>query len=233
MRRRGRMGRMGMMAAIVLMLAAAASYGQAPKAIIAGPKEARCGALIVLDATASEGIGRLWLLAVAPEETSFLPVESGLKCLFASPTPGRYEFVLVVAGVNANGGPAAEMARHTVTLSGGSPPVKPPDITDPTQPPSTRKPTAATYVYEKDLQSVPRAVAAALQEINGDGSGVVATEFEQDSTTGLDEVPAQYRVALETARKAGLPALVVQAGDAVLRVVKAPMTAEQVKEAVR
>jgi hypothetical protein len=116
----------------LLLCVAATAAAQQPKAVITGPKEARCGALVVLDATSSEGVGRLWLLAVSPEETSFLPVESSTKCLFASPVQGRYEFVLIVSGVNANGGPAADMARHVVTLTGG---VSPPDPPGPTENP--------------------------------------------------------------------------------------------------
>lgn len=116
---------------IFLLLSSLSALAQQPKAVITGPKEARCGALVVLDATESQGLGRLWLLAVSPEETSFLPVESGCKCIFASPTAGRYEFVVVVSGTNANGGPAAEIARHTITLTGGQPPPPPPPPDDP------------------------------------------------------------------------------------------------------
>jgi hypothetical protein len=50
---------------------------------------------------------------------------------------------------------------------------------------------------------------------------------------GDGEVPDQYAAAIEAARKAGLPALVIMAGGKVLRVVKAPTTAEQVTEAVK
>jgi hypothetical protein len=117
---------------LLCVAVAVTASAQQPKAVITGPKEARCGALVVLDATASEGVGRLWLLAVAPEETSFLPVESSTKCLFASPVAGRYEFVLIVAGTNANGGPMAEIARHTITLTGGANPPTPPDPPGPT-----------------------------------------------------------------------------------------------------
>lgn len=134
--------------AVPLVLAAVfllpfTAFAQAPRAVVTGPKESRCGSLIVLDASESTGTGRMWLLAVSPEETSFLPVESGLKCIFASPVAGTYRFVLVVAGTNANGGPAADMATHTVTLRGGTipppipPPVTPPPGPDPTTPPET------------------------------------------------------------------------------------------------
>jgi hypothetical protein len=138
---------------LAALLAAVVAQAQPPVARVTGPKEARCGSLIVLDASESTGTGRMWLLAVSPEETSFLPVESGLKCIFASPVSGVYRFVLVVAGTNSNGGPAADMATHTVTLSGGvTPPVVPPPITPPVVPPvvpptdPTQPPAATTGV---------------------------------------------------------------------------------------
>lgn len=219
-----------MLAIIVTCLMCVGVAAETPKAVITGPKEARCGALVVLDATESVGTSRLWLLAVSPDETSFLPVESGQKCIFASPVAGRYQFVLVVAGTNTNGGAAAEMATHTVQLTGITPPPTPPP--DPTDPPLPSPATAVTYVFEKDQHSPPRAVQAALDRINAAGS-VVASIFEQDSTSGTGQVPAQYRAALAAAKAAGLPCLVVTAGDQVLRVVKNPQTEADVTEALQ
>lgn len=218
-----------MLAIIVTCLMCVGVAAETPKAVITGPKDARCGSLVVLDATESVGTSRLWLLAVSPDETSFLPVESGLKCIFASPVAGRYQFVLVVAGTNTNGGAAAEMATHTVQLTGITPPPTPPP--DPTDPPLP-KATAVIYVYEKDQHSPPRAVQAALDRINAAGS-VVASIFEQDATSGTGQVPAQYRAALAAAKAAGLPCLVVTAGDQVLRVVTNPQTEADVSEALK
>jgi hypothetical protein len=93
------------------------------------------------------------------------------------------------------------------------------------------KVTAATYVYEKDNGSVPPPVLAALDKLNR--AGVMATTFEEDTTDADGKVPDQYAVALPAARTAGLPSLVVLAGDKVLRTVKAPTTEEQVTEAAR
>lgn len=45
--------------AFALLAASALAQAQQPRALTTGQKEARCGALIVLDATASEGVGRL------------------------------------------------------------------------------------------------------------------------------------------------------------------------------
>lgn len=209
---------------VLVCAVATAAVAQTPKAVITGPKEARCGALVVLDASESTGTGRLWLLAVSPEETSFLPVESALKCIFASPTAGTYRFVLVVSGTNANGGAAADMATHTVILRGVGPPIDPP------QPTIVDR---VTYVYEKDQTAVPREVAAALTKINASQVGIVAGEFERDSKTGLDQVPEQYRTALAAALKAGLPCLVVQSGEAIVRTVQNPTTESQVTEAIQ
>jgi len=111
--------------------------------------------------------------------------------------------------------------------------VNDPPTNPPVEPPTT-KATAAVYIYEKDQSSIPRPVAAALQAINADASlGITASEFEQNSTTGLNQVSAQYRVALERARKEGLPCLVVMGGGAVLRVVDDPKTESEVMEAIK
>jgi hypothetical protein len=220
----------------ILLLLAASALAQTPRAVITGPKEARPGALVVLDATESEGTGRLWLLAVSPEPTSFLPVEAGLKCIFASPTPGDYRFVLVVAGTNPNGGPAADMATHTVHLLSPSPPVPPEDPpADPTQPPPVvqLQPTAALYIYEKDQGSPPPPVAQALHRLNIERQSFVANAVDQHVTTGQGQTPAQFQAAIQAARAAGLPALVILAGDQVVRVIRDPRTETAVMEAAR
>ena len=91
--------------------------------------------------------------------------------------------------------------------------------------------TAAVYVYEKDETPVPSYVASALNKLNRERK-VVATLFEADQYDGTGEVPAQYRLALQAARKAGLPAMVAMAGTTVLRVVVNPASEAAVMEAV-
>ncbi len=92
--------------------------------------------------------------------------------------------------------------------------------------------TAAVYVHEKDHGAVPSGVMAGLNRLNRE-KGIVATVFEEDSTDGDGDVPDQYREPLRAAREAGLPAFVVMGGGKVLRVVKAPTTADAIVEAVR
>ena len=94
--------------------------------------------------------------------------------------------------------------------------------------------TAVTYVYEKDETAVPAGVRAGLNRLNRESKGaIVATEVDDDVIDGTDAIADQYKIAIPEARKAGLPALVVQSGDEVLSVVLAPKTEERVLEAAR
>jgi hypothetical protein len=89
------------------------------------------------------------------------------------------------------------------------------------------------YVYEKDDGPVPRPVAGALMEINlNEALKIEATEFESDTVDPDGDVPEQYQAALAAAKEAGLPALVVLAGDTVVKVIKDPSTMEQVMESI-
>lgn len=87
-----------------------------------------------------------------------------------------------------------------------------------------------TYVRDEKAP-VPAGVSAALAELNM--QGILATEFPDDATDGDDDVPDQYKIALPAARTSGIPSLVVQAGDKVLRTLKEPKTKEQVLEAAK
>jgi hypothetical protein len=97
--------------------------------------------------------------------------------------------------------------------------------------PAPAKVTAATYIYEKDSGSVPPPVLAALDKLNR--AGIVATTFEEDTVDGTGETPEQYKVSLKAAQEAGLPALVVLAGDKVTKIIKAPETEADVEGAVK
>jgi hypothetical protein len=90
------------------------------------------------------------------------------------------------------------------------------------------KPTAVTYVHDEKAP-IPSPVLAALAELNT--KGIVATAFPDDTTDGDNQVPDQYKVTLPAAKASGIPSLVVQAGDKVLRTIKAPTTKAQVLEA--
>lgn len=123
------------------------------------------------------------------------------------------------------------LSATIVTLSGTTP-TDPTDPTDPTKPPLTRKVTAVTYVYEKDQNPVPPQVVKALSDINKEGL-IVASYFDEDTTTGKDSVPEQYKVALSAAKQVGLPCLVVVYSSGSPKVVKDPKTTQEVMEALK
>lgn len=91
--------------------------------------------------------------------------------------------------------------------------------------------TAAVYVHEKSDTQVPTEVQTALDKLNREG--IVATVFDVDTTDGTGDTPDQYKAALAAAKEAGLPALVVMAGDTPIEVVSDPQTESDVLEAVK
>lgn len=156
---------------------------------------------------------------------------------FTAEDAGRVILVGAVWNGEPNGFAAGPM--RWIIVSGHGP--QPPPVVDPTVPPvvtptppstPTTSITAATYVFEKDDGMPPSPVRVALNRINRETS-IIATEFEQNSFDGSDEIPDQYKAALASAKAEGLPALVVLAGDKVVRVVKAPKTELSVMEAVK
>lgn len=92
--------------------------------------------------------------------------------------------------------------------------------------------TAAVYVYEKDAGGVPPGVTVGLERLNRERQ-IVANLLEADTTNGTGQVPAQFRAALAAAKIRGLPCLVVLSGSAIVSVVPAPTTAEQIVGAVQ
>lgn len=86
----------------------------------------------------------------------------------------------------------------------------------------TQSVTAVTYVYEKDAGGVPPFIGAGLDRLNRLTPPILATPFEEDTLDSSGEVPDQYKLALRVAQEKGLPSLVVQAGEKVVKVIKDP-----------
>lgn len=97
--------------------------------------------------------------------------------------------------------------------------------------PSTPSVTAGVYVYEKDDGPVPAAVSSGIDRLNREKK-ILASLCEDDTVDGTGEPPEQYRVAIEAARKAPLPAFIVLSGSTVVKVVKAPKAEEDIVGAV-
>jgi hypothetical protein len=90
--------------------------------------------------------------------------------------------------------------------------------------------TKVTYVHDEKAP-LPSGVLAGIAELNS--KGIVASNYPDDATDGDGDVPDQYKIALPAAKAVGIPALVVQAGDKVLRTVAKPTTKQQVLEAAK
>lgn len=94
------------------------------------------------------------------------------------------------------------------------------------------KVTAVTY-FIPNRGSVPHPVKSGLDELNT--QGIVATVHEEGTTAADGTIPKQHEHSYPAALKAGLPALVVMAGNTVHKVVTSPtpLTKQQVLEAAK
>lgn len=151
-------------------------------------------------------------------------VYEGHFVTFCHPTGGAV--FLATATIN-NPDPleAPFVAMRWVTI-GGAPVVTPvdPDKPAPVDPlPTTDKATAATYVYEKDDGAPPPGVLAGLDRLNREKK-ITASAVDIDVVDGDGETPDQFKVAFAAARDAGLPVLIVTAGNKVICTVAKPKT---------
>jgi len=119
-----------MRTALLLILLCGSVFGQA-SAVIEGPSKALPGELVVLNSSKSVGDNHKWITpeGISTAQAGCTAIDS--QIFFATPRPGSYTFVLIVADKTA----AIEYARHTVVIEGSvvDPPVLPVD--PPTQPP--------------------------------------------------------------------------------------------------
>lgn len=205
---------------------------------INGPTDVPIGGLCIVIVEGLKADDSLSWVAVPEIQIADLIDRQGRPVLLVpSNITGTYHLVLAFS----DNGKVAQKT-HTVRVGQSTPvppgptpptPVPPgPGPPTPVPPAPTIKAQAVGFFYEKDQHAIPAAVMAGLNRLNREHK-IIATVFEADVADGTGEVPAQYKVPLAAARKAGLPALVVTAGNIVLRVVKDPQTEAQVVEAVK
>lgn len=236
---------------VVSALAQEPAPGPRPAPRIEGPTMTPVGAELRLSVTGlttpplSEGIGKLqeWsqkvsLIVDAPDGATAIAdtdLSLGLGAqavrfrVFFTPSAGGV-YLLIVHDANAG-----VIATKRITVGPVVPPVNPQPGPGPGPSPGPTNPAKLTQlvlVYEKDQSTISPAIRAAFHKVNVDGSGVVASVLEVDSTNGGGSIPKQYAAAVKAARDAGLPALVAVAGDVVVRTVKNPTTEAHVTEAL-
>jgi hypothetical protein len=78
-----------------------------------------------------------------------------------------------------------------------------PVVVEPVKP----KPDAVVYVYEKDDTAPSIEIMVLLDKLNR--AGIQATDVDDDVVDGDGQTPDQYKAAIDAARLAGLPAIVL------------------------
>lgn len=124
---------------VLVVLLSLQSVGQespALKATIKGPSTALAGTLVFLSHEDAVGDNKVWVI---PEELKSQSASCGTSVFFSIPTPGKYQFGLIVADKQAN----IAYSYHTITVT--SPGVTTPPPTQPTPVPPVPPPTAPNF----------------------------------------------------------------------------------------
>ena len=139
-----------------------------PPLRIAAPQVVRPGDLVILSAVAEGGSDFRWLLVGAGK--SFLPVDEGRRCVFASGQRGEYTFVLA-----AMTGAGVALAQHTVVVGGPDEPEPPDDKPEPTLPDGRYRLAAAARQWALATVALPPARRAeSAQALAGSFESVAA-----------------------------------------------------------
>jgi hypothetical protein len=83
---------------ILFLLLAIPVFGQDLKASIKGPSTALAGTLVFLSHEDATGDNKVWII---PEELKSASASCGSNIFFSIPTPGKYQFGLIVANKQA------------------------------------------------------------------------------------------------------------------------------------
>lgn len=91
---------------------------------------------------------------------------------------------------------------------------------------TTDKTTMAVVVYESSEQPIAPYAMAARDRI--EAAGIEYRITDKDVETGDGQTPVELKPAIDAAKAAGLPSLVMQAGETVQRVVPFPQDADAI-----
>jgi hypothetical protein len=109
---------------IAFLLLTIPAFGQELKASIKGPATALAGTLVFLSHEEATGDNKVWII---PDELKSASASCGSNIFFSIPTPGKYQFGLIVANKQAE----IAYSWHTINVTGMVAPTPPP-----TQPPA-------------------------------------------------------------------------------------------------
>jgi hypothetical protein len=107
---------------ILFLLLAIPVFGQDLKASIKGPSTALAGTLVFLSHEDATGDNKVWII---PDELKSASASCGSNIFFSIPTPGKYQFGLIVANKQAE----IAYSWHEINVTGSiapTPPTPPP-----------------------------------------------------------------------------------------------------------
>lgn len=104
---------------IVFLFLAIPVFGQELKSAIKGPSTALAGTLVFLSYEEAVGDNKVWII---PDELRSASASCGSNIFFSIPTPGKYQFGLIVANKKAE----IDYSWHTINVTGSPMPVPDP-----------------------------------------------------------------------------------------------------------
>jgi hypothetical protein len=140
---------------ILFLLLAIPVFGQDLKASIKGPSTALAGTLVFLSYEDANGDNKVWII---PEELKSASASCGSNIFFSIPTPGKYQFGLIVANKQAE----IAYSWHEIVVTGTVIAPTPPPVPAPTPGPINPSPNP-TPSYES-IRLTSRAAVDTLQD---------------------------------------------------------------------
>ncbi len=104
---------------IAFLLLTIPAFGQELKAAIKGPATALAGTLVFLSHEEAVGDNKVWII---PDELKTASASCGSNIFFSIPTPGKYQFGLIVANKQAE----IAYSWHTINVTGSIAPTPTP-----------------------------------------------------------------------------------------------------------
>ena len=139
---------------IAFLLLTIPAFAQELKAAIKGPATALAGTLVFLSYEEATGDNKVWII---PDELKSASASCGSNIFFSIPTPGKYQFGLIVANKQAE----IAYSWHEINVTGSIAPTPPP--TPPPTPGPINPSPNPTPSYES-IRLTSRAAVDTLQD---------------------------------------------------------------------
>jgi hypothetical protein len=139
---------------IAILLLTIPAFSQELKASIKGPATALAGTLVFLSHEEATGDNKVWII---PDELKSASASCGSNIFFSIPTPGKYQFGLIVANKQAE----IAYSWHEINVTGSIAPTPPP--TPPPTPGPINPSPNPTPSYES-IRLTSRAAVDTLQD---------------------------------------------------------------------